>query len=256
MKKLLLDEFTQPEIAEKIRDCDIAFFPIGPQEAHGPLMPMGTDMYVATAIAAMTAEKTGGIALHPLAYNFTGATNGYRGTVSIPMSLEMEIIKAVVRNLWAQKFRRIFILSIHGPNDVPIMMAVRELFEYEKIVSVYYNPFTSVSSEKYQYDECAKETAMCHAAMKILGKEQFIPDCSKQENIPYPPLDLPGFGEGNFRTGCHYNKPYHHQPPRKVDVATGMKLLEEAVEKLIVQVGQLKEYVEFIEKGGNPPFSL
>ena len=256
MKKMLLDEFTQPEVSEKIRNSDIAFFPIGPQEGHGPLMPMGADMYVASAVAAMTAEKTGGIALHPLAYSFAGATSGYRGTVSIPMSLEMEVIKAVIRNLWAQKFRRIFVLSIHGPNDVPIMMAVRELFEYEKIIAVYYNPYASVCAEKYQYDDCAKETAMCHAAMKVLGKEQFIPNCSKQKDVPYPPLNLPGFGDGNFVTGYHYNHPYCHQPPRKVNVAAGMQLLDDAVEKLIKQVELLKEYVAFIEKGGNPPFSI
>ncbi|MFA6715110.1 MAG: creatininase family protein [Victivallales bacterium] len=256
MEKLLLDEFTQPEISERIRNCDIAFFPVGTQEGHGPLMPLGTDMYIASAVAAMTAREMGGIALHPLAYSFTGATNGYRGTVSIPMSLETEVIKAVIRNLWAQKFRRIFILNVHGPNDIPIKMAIRELFEYKKIIAAYYNPYTSVSAAEYNYDDCAKETAMCHAAMKVLGKEECIPRNSGQEDVPYPPLNLPGFDKEGLVTGFHYNQLYQHQPPRKVDIATGMVLLESAVTQLIELLEQLKEYVTFIEKGGNHPYSI
>jgi len=134
-EKNLLDEFTWPEVYEKISKSDVAYFPVGPQEGHGKNIPMGTDVYVATATGILSSKKSGGIVLHPFTYNFTGATNAFRGTVSIPMHLEMEVIKAVIRNLWQQNFRAIFVLSIHGPNDIPIMMAIRELFEYERIVA-------------------------------------------------------------------------------------------------------------------------
>lgn len=106
-KKALVDEFTWPELFDGIKDSDVAYFPVGTQECHGPNLPMGTDMYVAAGAGALAADQTGGMVLHPLAYNFCGATSGYRGTVSIPMELQMQVVKAVIRNLWEQEFRAI-----------------------------------------------------------------------------------------------------------------------------------------------------
>ncbi len=181
-EKVLLDEFTWPEIYEKVSQSDVAYFPVGTQEGHGPHLPMGTDMYIATGAGILASQNTGGIVLHPLGYCFTGATNAFRGTVSIPMHLEMEVTKAVVRNLWQQKFRAIFVLSIHGPNDIPIMMALRELFEYERIVASYFNPYLAVDEKKYGYDEAAKEAAMCYASMALLGQGEQIPNLTRSKD--------------------------------------------------------------------------
>ncbi len=93
-KKALVDEFTWPELFDGIKDSDVAYFPVGTQECHGPNLPMGTDMYVAAGAGALAADQTGGMVLHPLAYNFCGATSGYRGTVSIPMELQMQVGRA------------------------------------------------------------------------------------------------------------------------------------------------------------------
>jgi len=253
-EKLLLDEFTWPEIYHKISNSDVAYFPVGTQEGHGPHLPMGTDMYVATGTGILASQKTGGIVLHPLSYCFSGATNAFRGTVSIPMHLEMEVIKAVVRNLWQQKFRAIFVLNIHAPNDIPIMMALRELFEYERIVVSYFNPYTFINEKKYGYDDVAKEAAMCYASMEVLGLGELIPDLTSLKDEDGSPLSLPG--QEKLRTGYHFTHILQHMPVRKVEVAKGRKMLKEAADELVSQVDSLREYSKFIEKGGNPPFSV
>ena len=250
----LLDELTWPEVYEKISLSDVAYFPVGTQEGHGAHLPMGTDMYIATATAILAAERTGGVVLHPLAYSFTGATNAFRGTVSIPMHLEMEVIKAVVRNLWGQGFRAIWVVSCHGPNDIPIMMAIRELFEYERTVAAYFNPSRSVDAGKYGYDDPARETAMCYAAMEILGLGEKVRDIKAEASVQLPPLDLPG--KEGLATGYHYTDMRQHVPARKVDIDIGRKLLEEAAEQLAARTEDLRSYARFVEDGGNPPFSV
>ena len=253
-EKVLLDEFTWPELYQKISRSDVAYFPVGTQEGHGPHLPMGTDVYVATGTGVLASQKGGGVVLHPLGYCFTGATNAFRGTVSIPMHLEMEVIKAIIRNLWQQKFRAIFVLSIHEPNEIPIMMALRELFEYERITASYFNPYTFIDAKKYGYDEPAKEAAMCYASMELLGLGELIPDLTQLKDEEKPPLDLPG--RDKLRTGYHFTHMLQHMPTRKVEVAKGMQMLDEVSDELISQVDSLREYSRFIEQGGNPPFSV
>jgi len=76
MEKVMLDEMNWREAVERLKRCDAAFLPTGTIEGHGPI-PLGCDSYIATAIAKLMAEKTGGIALPPLMYNFAGATASF-----------------------------------------------------------------------------------------------------------------------------------------------------------------------------------
>jgi hypothetical protein len=251
-EKQLLDELTWPEAYEKISGTTAAFVPVGPQEGHGRCLPMGTDMYIATATGILASKKAEGIVLHPLAYTFTGATNGYRGTICIPMQTEMEMIKAIIRNLWQQNFRAIFVVSVHGPDCIPAEMAIRDLFESEKIVASYFNPLTVIGEEKYHRDGFGVEAACCYAAMEILGLANFIPSLETLKDEESPALDFPGFK--GLNTGCHYTNITHHAPTRKVDMEAGRKMLEEASEILAAKVESLAEYSRFIEKGGNPPY--
>lgn len=251
--RIFLDEFTWPEVHEEISRSDVAYFPVGTQEGHGPHLPMGTDTYVAAATAAVACRSTGGIVLHPLAYSFTGATNAFRGTISIPMSLEIEVVKAVLRNLWEQNFRTIFVVSCHGPNVHPIMAAIRDLFEYERITAAYYNPLKHTNLDERELDEWSVEAAMCHAAMEVLGIEGLLRGAPEHEDESSAKLELPG--QPRLATGLHYTDISQHCPSRKVDIHKGKEMLQDAATELIRQVADLREYARFIDEGGNPPFA-
>jgi creatinine amidohydrolase/Fe(II)-dependent formamide hydrolase-like protein len=254
-KKVLVDEFTWPELFERIKDSDVAYFPVGTQEGHGPNLPMGTDMVVAAGAGALAAEKTGGMVLHPLAYNFCGATSGYRGTVSIPMELQMQVVKAVIRNLWEQNFHVIFVLSIHAPNITPITMAMRDLFEYERIVAHYFNPLKFAEEKHPDIDDVATEAAMCYAAMEVLGMEDLIPSrADMAETGDPPPIELPG--HQSWTQALNYQHLLQHQPGRKVDVETGREWMREAAGELAGRADDLRTYAKFIEEGGNAPYRV
>ena len=203
----------------------------------------------------VAADQTGCMVLHPLAYNFCGATSGYRGTVSIPMELQMQVVKAVIRNLWEQEFRVIFVLSIHAPNITPITMAIRDLFEYERIVAHYFNPL-KFAEEKYpDKDEAATEAAMCYAAMEVLGMEDLIPSRADMvETGDPPPVNLPGYQ--SWTQALHYQHLLQHQPGRKVDVEIGREWMRETAEKLAGRADKLRTYAKFIEEGGNAPYRV
>lgn len=77
---------------EEIRDCDksqlVAIAPIGATEAHGPHLPLSTDVIIAEAMARAGAEKLSQQGITPvvlptLAYTSAAFAAGFAGTVSI-----------------------------------------------------------------------------------------------------------------------------------------------------------------------------
>lgn len=141
MAKVFLDEMTWREVNEAIERGTPAFLPTGPVEGHGPHVPLGCDYYIATALSSAMAQKCGGVVLLPLTYNFSDATSTFKGAVSIPIAVQVEMLKAIIRSLWKQGFQCIFVVSIHRPNGIPIGNAVRTLFEDENIPAVFLNFF-------------------------------------------------------------------------------------------------------------------
>lgn len=242
--KLFLDEFTWPEVDAETSKSDVAYLPLGTQESHGRILPMGTDTYIAAGASILASRKTGGIVLHPLHYGFSGATNVFKGTVSIPMHLHMQVVKAVLKNLWGQGFRTLMLVNAHNGNIPPATMAIRELFEYENVVGALFNPLEIIDKEKYGVDSAGAENAICFAALKVLGKEHLLPDTASLRNGEKPPLRLPSFR--GLQTGYHFTHMDQHQPERKVDMQAAVKMLEEAAGILAEKVFDLKEYTNHI----------
>lgn len=257
MGKVMLDEMTWREAAERIKECDAAFFPTGTLEGHGPI-PLGCDSYIAAALAKLMAEESGGVALPPLMYNYAGATASFQGTVTVSFESQVAILKDIVRSLWRQDFKRIFIISVHGPNDIPIGTVVRGLFELERIPVVYLNPWQTtvkiMGEMKLDKDEAWMEAALAFGAMKILGKEHAIPDVKalRDRYAEAEGKGLPDEVQGVQRygmVGYHYTDELQHQPPRSgVDPEIGVELLNRTAEYLLPVVKNLRLYQKYVEQ--------
>lgn len=257
MTKVFLDEMTWREAKGAIERDAPVFLPTGPIEGHGPHVFLGCDYYIATAFSVVMAQKCGGVVLPPLTYNFSGATSTFKGAISIPIDVQVEMLKAIIRSLWRQGFRCIFVVSIHGPNGIPIGDAVRTLFEDENIPAVYLNPWGYVDDDKLRqkipnYDSSYKEAMLAYAAAKILGKEHAIPDVSalKDEQLPEgcelpaPLRKIQRYG----MVGYHYTHELQHIPLRSgIDVELGVQMFHEAAEKALPVVEGLQEYVKWLE---------
>lgn len=51
-------DMTWREVQERLREFPVVIVPIGSTEQHGYHLPIGTDVYLAEALAEKTAEKT------------------------------------------------------------------------------------------------------------------------------------------------------------------------------------------------------
>jgi creatinine amidohydrolase len=253
-----LEEMTWREAQAYLEKSDVALLPMGPVEGHGPHVPLGCDAYIAEAFSLLLARRVGGVVLPALTYNYSGGTSTFRGTISIPMDVQIAMTKAIVRSLWANGFRRIAVTSVHGPNGIPIANALRTVFEEDNIPAIYLNPWSRIDAKKLaarapQAEGGYKEATLAYGAMKILGKAHLVPDVTTIEDRLDEVRDhqLPEFMEKLFdfgAVGFHFTDELQHIPPRGgIDPDLGVVLLEEVVEQFLPVFDLLAQYLSYLE---------
>ena len=113
----LLDWAARPSGALSFGPTDVGLVPVGATEQHGPHLPTGTDTYIAGAVCAGAAERTGAVVLPAIA---VGCSFGHGRDIPGTLSLSPELLAAVVRQYadWAAAsgLRRLFFLNAHMGN--------------------------------------------------------------------------------------------------------------------------------------------
>ena len=66
MRTVQLERLRPGEILAERARCPIVYLPLGPLEWHGPAMPLGTDPFLAQALARHAAGRTGGVVMPTL----------------------------------------------------------------------------------------------------------------------------------------------------------------------------------------------
>lgn len=113
-----LAQLTWKEAGALDRAACIAVLPVGALEAHGPHLPLDTDVVIATAMARAGAAKlaTHGhpvVVLPPLAYTTARFAEAFPGTVSVSAVTVTALVVDIARSLTAQHFRLLAIANAH-----------------------------------------------------------------------------------------------------------------------------------------------
>jgi len=119
---------TWPEVAALDREETVLLLPLGAVEAHGPHLPLGTDIVIAEAMceaAAHQLEAVGrtAVILPALAYAAAPYATEFPGTVSIDGETTVRLLSEIA-TAWDQHgFRRLVIVNSHF--DPAHVVAVR-----------------------------------------------------------------------------------------------------------------------------------
>jgi creatinine amidohydrolase/Fe(II)-dependent formamide hydrolase-like protein len=262
-----LDRLTNREVEERLKTSDVVFVPHGPISGHGPWTTLGVHAHGAEAVSVLLAEKCGGF-VYPTIYTaFAGATRMYPGTVPFSYEFHLQILKAVVRSLYAQGFGRIFLVAYTNPEDAAGLAAARDLFDLEGELPV----AALVGSKGMASDEVKKlladypgsagEAIIDYAAMRLLGRERPIAE---------PELARKGLKSGEdqnpeireaIRTlrsrgtrGFRYDTEREHASHGTVglthqggpDIELGLKLLDALAEYHLPAVEALKQHRDYL----------
>ncbi len=117
-----------PDVEALPPDRTVAILPAGAIEAHGPHLPLGTDIVIAEAMARAGAERLSARQLHvvllpALSYAPAPFAAAFAGTIDAPAGNTTSTVIAIARSLAAHGIRVIAIANAH--HDPAHVMALR-----------------------------------------------------------------------------------------------------------------------------------
>ena len=187
MRTRIFNKMTAREVEDYLaRGGDTIFVAVGVVECHSA-MPIDAEQMLPEAYAVTMAEKADGLAMINLPYFFPGGTIISHATVQVTVRQSIDYLMMIGRSLVAQGFRKIFLLSGHGPARLYIDAFCRDFFQETKIHPIHLNLMGIMrKGDTRTREEIMKtETDFSAGAYKILGMMDDLPI------VPDAPAPLP-----------------------------------------------------------------
>ena len=136
---------------EEVRDLDrartVVVLPVGAIEAHGPHLPLDTDVVIATAMARAGARRLAArhtvLILPALAYTAAAFAAAFHGTLSIAAITVTAVIVDLARRLSDQGFRLLAIANAHlDPEHLTALHEAVKLARADRLLPIAFPDLT------------------------------------------------------------------------------------------------------------------
>ena len=113
-----LGDLTWPEAKAALARGAAVLLPVGASEAHGPHLPLNTDVVIAEAMARegagrLSARGVEALILPPIAYSVAEYAAGFPGTLSIRPGTAAAVLVDIARSLAAQGAKALAVANAH-----------------------------------------------------------------------------------------------------------------------------------------------
>src|SRR2546423_6526250 len=136
-----LAQLTWEEVRDLDREHTLVVLPVGAIEAHGPHLPLDTDVVIATAMARAGAHKLADrdravLILPALAYTAASFGAAFHGTLSISAITVTALIVDLARSLSDQGFRLLALANVHlDPEHLTALNEAVKLARADRLVA-------------------------------------------------------------------------------------------------------------------------
>jgi len=222
--RLYADTMTSGEMNEHRARNGILLLPVGCFEMHGYQAGMSTDSITAQAASEVFAREWDARILPPVHYTYPGASGPWPGTVSISPRATMDYLLAVIRAVLRNGFKKLVVVSSHGPNSSVLQMVFRTILDEDGEVPIHVGntgDFYQWVEEEYGHNH--REAAKYLAALYMLGRaDEMDPAASLDELAPGPSWPCESYGRLRRRgAGMAY---YFLEPNQHVGRFPGLTL--------------------------------
>jgi creatinine amidohydrolase len=181
----------------------LALLPVGALEAHGPHLPLATDVLIAEGLArragAALEARGRAVALAPaLTYSVTDYAGGFAGTTGIPAEVAAAHVRAVVRGLARAGLARVCLVNAHlEPAHLASLRAGLEGEADAVLADCTERRFARTLTEEFKRGAChagAYETSLVLAERPALVRDP------RRAALPPLPIDLARAMRAGVRT--------------------------------------------------------
>ena len=143
-----LAQLTWEEVRDLDREQTLVVLPVGAIEAHGPHLPLDTDVVIATAMARAGARKLTDrghvvLILPALAYTAASFGSAFHGTLSISAITVTALIVDIARSLSDQGFRLLALANVHlDPEHLTALNEAVKLARADRLLPIVFPDLT------------------------------------------------------------------------------------------------------------------
>ena len=117
-----LEQMTYPQVERLASRTDFALLPVGPPEAHGPHLPVGTDLIAARELCERAARELAGrgtacLIAPLLSYCLAEVASPFPGTITVRAEVVAALMADICRGLACSGFGRTLIVSGHAEEE-------------------------------------------------------------------------------------------------------------------------------------------
>ena len=136
---------TRPEIDEAIEQGTVLLLPLGHTEQHGPHLPVGCDSILAERVAQAAAEQLDGeipaLVLPTICYGYDPkSVQQWSGVFRVRWDVMVDYLADVCTSAVEMGFRKLMVISTHGPHADVAKLAAREVFDRTGVGIVFSGP--------------------------------------------------------------------------------------------------------------------
>ncbi len=143
-------DLTVNEVSDVLKPDSIVLVPVGAVEAHGPHLPLSTDLLIATAAVQRLVARCGDRhdlwALPPMPYTKSNEHAWAPGTVWLSAATMLSMLDDIGRCIATTKARKLVFINAHGGNSALLQVACRDLRLAYGLQTFLAHPFTATDA--------------------------------------------------------------------------------------------------------------
>ena len=246
-----LADLTWQEARETLLPETVVLLPIGAIEAHGPHLPLNTDVIIAAQLAfragnCLAEQGTCVVIAPPVCYGVSYVGSCFPGTIPAPREIVTGLVACVLTELARWGPRRLVVVHAHlEPAHVDALSAAVALAAQTSGAAVAFPDkreprWATTLSEEFQRGARhagAYETSLMFAVQPEAVRTELLPNLSPVD------VDLPARLKAGARTFAEAGgKDGYFGNPAMASVAEGERLFAALVTMVVTAVGELGDW--------------
>jgi len=209
-----LELHSSKEAAAYLKKSDLAILPVGCVEMHGPLVPLGCDLFLDYASALVLGEQWKCLVMPPIPYVYPGASGPWAGTIDVSPEASIAYIKEVVKAALKAGFKRLVISGSHGPLEFMAQVVIRAIYQESGEIVAHLQPWRAIApalAKEFDRSGHQVEDIYVLGAMWLLGLHgHYRPenDVDLKSSFPFPSMSA--LNRAGVRVPWLFNRDYQH----------------------------------------------